>query len=93
LRFFPPWRRRYRPQQPLTVFVFNDNAVGQERHDLIHKGLPPKYAEVASPDFEKLAVGFGAKGLNDQRPNYRNAQSRAEVQLIFGGSLRCSPRV
>ena len=32
---------------PLTVFVFNDNAVGQERHDLIHKGLPGKYAEVA----------------------------------------------
>ena len=48
---------------PLTVFVFNDNAVGQERHDLIHKGLPPKYAEVVQPDFEKLAVGFGAKGF------------------------------
>ena len=47
---------------PLTVFVFNDNAVGQERHDLIHKGLPPKYAEVASPDFEKLAVAFGVDG-------------------------------
>ena len=54
---------------PLTVFVFNDNAVGQERHDLIHKGLPPKYAEVASPDFEKLAVGFGAKGFRVNRPD------------------------
>ena len=48
---------------PLTVFVFNDNAVGQERHDLVHKGLPTKYAEVAQPDFEKLAVGFGAEGF------------------------------
>ena len=46
---------------PLTVFVFHDNAVGQERHDLIHKGLPPKYAEVVQPDFEKLAIGFGAR--------------------------------
>ena len=54
---------------PLTVFVFNDNAVGQERHDLIHKGLPPKYAEVASPDFEKLAAGFGAKGFRVDRPD------------------------
>ena len=54
---------------PLTVFVFNDNAVGQERHDLIHKGLPGKYAEVASPDFEKLAVGFGAKGFRVNRPD------------------------
>lgn len=54
---------------PLTVIVFNDNAVGQERHDLIHKGLPPKYAEVAQPDFEKLAVGFGAKGFRVHRPD------------------------
>jgi acetolactate synthase I/II/III large subunit len=54
---------------PLTVFVFNDNAVGQERHDLVHKGLPTKYAEVAQPDFEKLAVGFGAKGFRVNRPD------------------------
>jgi len=54
---------------PLTVFVFNDNAVGQERHDLVHKGFPPKYAEVAQPDFEKLAVGFGAKGFRVNRPD------------------------
>jgi len=54
---------------PLTVFVFNDNAVGQERHDLIHKGLPSKYAEVVQPDFEKLAVGFGAKGFRVNRPD------------------------
>ena len=54
---------------PLTVFVFNDNAVGQERHDLVHKGLPSKYAEVVQPDFEKLAVGFGAKGFRVNRPD------------------------
>ena len=54
---------------PLTVFVFNDNAVGQERHDLIHKGLPSKYAEIVQPDFEKLAVGFGAKGFRVNRPD------------------------
>jgi acetolactate synthase-1/2/3 large subunit len=33
---------------PLTVFVFNDNAAGQERHDLVHKGFPTKYAELHS---------------------------------------------
>jgi thiamine pyrophosphate-dependent acetolactate synthase large subunit-like protein len=54
---------------PLTVFVFNDNAVGQERHDLVHKRFPTKYAEVAQPDFEKLAVGFGAKGYRVNRPD------------------------
>lgn len=54
---------------PLTVFVFNDNAVGQEKHDLVHKGLNPKYADVQQPDFAKLAVGFGAKGFSVRTPD------------------------
>ncbi|MDH6233875.1 acetolactate synthase-1/2/3 large subunit [Mesorhizobium soli] len=54
---------------PLTVVVFNDNAVGQERHDLVHKGFPTKYADIAQPDFEKLAVGMGAKGFRVNRPD------------------------
>jgi acetolactate synthase I/II/III large subunit len=54
---------------PLTVFVFNDNAVGQEKHDLVHKKLNPKYADIPEPDFAKLAVGFGAKGFAVRRPD------------------------
>src|SRR5271170_4682459 len=52
---------------PLTVFVFNDNAVGQEKHDLVHKKLNPRYAYVQQPNFAKLAVGFGAKGFEVTR--------------------------
>src|ERR1700691_66484 len=62
-------RRAVSHNLPLTVFVFNDNAVGQERHDLVHKGFPTKYAEITQPDFEKLAVGFGAKGFRVNRPD------------------------
>jgi thiamine pyrophosphate-dependent acetolactate synthase large subunit-like protein len=40
-----------------------------QRHDLIHKGFPPKYPEVVQPDFEKLAVGFGANGFRVNRPD------------------------
>jgi len=54
---------------PLTVFVFNDNAVGQEKHDLVHKKLQPHYADVKQPNFAKLAVGFGAKGFEVNRPD------------------------
>jgi acetolactate synthase I/II/III large subunit len=58
-----------RHKLPLTVFVFNDNAVGQERHDLVHKKLNPCYAELQQPDFAKLAIGFGAKGFDVKRPD------------------------
>jgi acetolactate synthase I/II/III large subunit len=54
---------------PLTVFVFNDNAVGQEKHDLVHKKLNPRYADLKQPNFAKLAVGFGAKGFEVNRPD------------------------
>jgi acetolactate synthase-1/2/3 large subunit len=54
---------------PLTVFVFNDNAVGQEKHDLVHKKLNPRYADVKQPNFAKLAVGFGAKGFEVNSPD------------------------
>ena len=50
---------------PLTVFVFNDNAVGQEKHDLVHKNLNPSYADVPEPDFAKLeTVMRPSKTLN-----------------------------
>jgi acetolactate synthase I/II/III large subunit len=51
---------RYR--LPLTVIVLNDQAFGQERHNLAHKGLPLAYAEHQAPDLTALATAFGARG-------------------------------
>ncbi|MEW1780227.1 thiamine pyrophosphate-binding protein [Streptomyces sp. NPDC086777] len=58
-----------RHQLPLTVVVFNDNAVGQEKHDLFHKKLNTSYADTTEPDFAKLAVGFGAEGFTVSSPD------------------------
>ncbi|MFC9648586.1 thiamine pyrophosphate-dependent enzyme [Streptomyces sp. NPDC056937] len=58
-----------RHKLPLTVVVFNDNAVGQEKHDLIHKKLNPSYADMPQADFAKLAAGFGAKGFTVRTPD------------------------
>jgi acetolactate synthase I/II/III large subunit len=52
---------------PLTVFVFNGNAVSQERHDLVHKGFPTKYAEIAQLDFEKTSRRLRRQGLHGHR--------------------------
>ncbi|MFC4030119.1 thiamine pyrophosphate-binding protein [Streptomyces polygonati] len=58
-----------RHKLPLTVVVFNDNAVGQEKHDLIHKKLNPSYADTPQADFAQLAAGFGAKGFTVRTPD------------------------
>jgi thiamine pyrophosphate-dependent acetolactate synthase large subunit-like protein len=53
---------------PMTIVVLNDQAFGQERHDLAHKKLPVEYAKQASPDFARLAEGFGAQGFRFDTP-------------------------
>jgi acetolactate synthase-1/2/3 large subunit len=53
---------------PITVVLLNDQAFGQERHDLLHKKLPEKYAAQPSPDFARLAEGFGARGFRFDTP-------------------------
>jgi acetolactate synthase I/II/III large subunit len=53
---------------PMTIVVLNDQAFGQERHDLEHKKLPAKYAMQPSPDFARLAEGFGAQGFRFDTP-------------------------
>ncbi|MFF1421032.1 thiamine pyrophosphate-binding protein [Streptomyces sp. NPDC058280] len=58
-----------RHKLPLTVVIFNDNAGGQEKHDLVHKKLNPSYADTPQPDFAKLAAGFGAKGFTVRNPD------------------------
>jgi acetolactate synthase I/II/III large subunit len=47
---------------PLTILVLNDQAMGQERHNLSRDRLPVGFADYASPDLAALAGAFGATG-------------------------------
>jgi acetolactate synthase I/II/III large subunit len=47
---------------PLTILVLNDQAMGQERHNLSRGRLPAGLADYASPDLAALADAFGATG-------------------------------
>ena len=53
---------------PLTVIILNDQAVGQEKHDLVRKQIDATLADTPQPDFDRLAEGFGAKGFRVNRP-------------------------
>jgi acetolactate synthase I/II/III large subunit len=53
---------------PLTVFVLNDQAMGQERHNLLNAGQSAKFASYPSPDFAALAGGFSATGYRIDGP-------------------------
>jgi acetolactate synthase I/II/III large subunit len=53
---------------PLTIVVLNDQSMGQERHNLVRKGIPTSYADYPSPDFVALAGAFGATGYRIDAP-------------------------
>ena len=53
---------------PLTIVVLNDQSMGQERHNLVRKGIPTSYADYPSPDFVALASAFGATGYRIDVP-------------------------
>jgi acetolactate synthase-1/2/3 large subunit len=53
---------------PLTVIVLNDQAFGQERHNLLRKRMPTGYAEHPSPDFAGLARAFDTHGYTIHGP-------------------------
>jgi len=53
---------------PLTIFVLNDQSMGQERHNLARGNLPTRYADYPSPDFSQLARTLGATGYRINNP-------------------------
>jgi acetolactate synthase I/II/III large subunit len=53
---------------PLTIFVLNDQSMGQERHNLVRKEISTSYADYPSPDFVALASAFGATGYRIDTP-------------------------
>jgi acetolactate synthase-1/2/3 large subunit len=51
---------RYRPR--LLVFIMNDGALGAEYHKLQTENINPKWAQVRTPDFGRVAEAFGNSG-------------------------------
>ena len=44
---------------PLVVILWNNDALGQIRDDMVEKQIAPVAVEQSNPDFQKLAEAFG----------------------------------
>ena len=44
---------------PLVVLMWNNNALGQIRDDMVQKGIQPNAVTLKNPDFQMLAKAFG----------------------------------
>jgi thiamine pyrophosphate-dependent acetolactate synthase large subunit-like protein len=80
---------------PLTFFVINDQAWGQEAHVLALKGEAPGLAFAPTPSLAQLGTAFGAAGFTVAGPD--NLDELADVIASTDGPLvvdvRVNPRV
>jgi thiamine pyrophosphate-dependent acetolactate synthase large subunit-like protein len=47
-------------QLPLPILLWNNNALGQIRDDMMRKGIQPNAVTLRNPDFQALARAYGA---------------------------------
>jgi thiamine pyrophosphate-dependent acetolactate synthase large subunit-like protein len=80
---------------PITFFIINDEAWGQEAHVLAMKGGDPELAMAPTPDLSALAGGFGANGYRIAGPEdlrgLQAAIAAARGPLVV--DVRVNPRV
>ena len=59
---------------PLPILLWNNDALGQIRDDMVNKGIQPNAVTLQNPDFQMLAKAYGARA---ERPENLRALSTA----------------
>lgn len=72
---------------PVVVLVWNNDALGEIRDDMIRKGIQPNAVTLKNPDFQMLAKSYGCRAekprsLSDLAAAIRNALSADAPTLI-----------
>ena len=52
--------------RPLVVLLWNNDALGQIRDDMVHKGIQPNAVSLINPDFAELARAYGCDAIRPQ---------------------------
>lgn len=59
---------------PIPILVWNNNALGEIRDDMVSKGIQPNAVTLRNPDFQMLARAYGAAA---EKPDNLKSLSRA----------------
>ncbi|MCH9664122.1 MAG: hypothetical protein K0U66_10785, partial [Gammaproteobacteria bacterium] len=52
--------------KPLVVLLWNNDALGQIRDDMVHKGIQPNAVTLINPDFAALAKAYNCDAIRPQ---------------------------
>jgi thiamine pyrophosphate-dependent acetolactate synthase large subunit-like protein len=73
--------------QPLVVLLWNNDALGQIRDDMIRKGIQPNAVNAKNPDFQMLFRAYGChadkpRSVGDIAPSIKRALAADRPTLI-----------
>ena len=64
---------------PIVILMWNNNALGEIRDDMVRKGIQPNAVTLQNPDFQALAKAYG---LNAEQPKDLKALAAAIRQAL-----------
>lgn len=64
---------------PLVILMWNNDALGQIRDDMVMKGIQPNAVTLRNPDFQALARAYG---LNAEKPANLAALAQAIAKAL-----------
>ncbi len=78
---------------PLVILMWNNDALGQIRDDMVNKGIQPNAVTLVNPDFQALAKAYRC---NAERPESLKALSQAIARALKAGGptlIEMTPRM
>ncbi len=63
--------------KPLVVLLWNNDALGQIRDDMVHKGIQPNAVTLVNPDFAALAKAYDCDAIRPQTLDELSAAIKA----------------
>jgi 5-guanidino-2-oxopentanoate decarboxylase len=66
-------------QLPLVILLWNNDALGQIRDDMVHKAIQPNAVTLQNPDFQMLARAYGCRA---EKPESLKALGAAIIAAL-----------
>ncbi len=78
---------------PLVILLWNNEALGQIRDDMVMKGIQPNAVTLQNPDFQILAKAYGAKAEKPENLKALGAAITAALKADGPTLIEMTPRM
>ena len=80
-------------QLPLVILMWNNDALGQIRDDMVNKGIQPNAVTLKNPDFQMLAKSYGCRAEKPESLRALAAAIKAALAAEGPTLIEMTPRM